>query len=89
MKYIYTEKDLDLISWDRIDNFINKIYKEVNNYLIKTNLKIKYIVPIMRWGGIPAIIFSHLFDVIDMLPIQLKHNHETHNIDKKNRIRLC
>lgn len=83
MKYIYTEKDLDLISWDRIDNFINKIYKEVNNYLIKANLKIKYIVPIMRGGGIPAIIFSHLFDVIDMLPIQLKYNYETHNIDKK------
>ena len=37
----------------------------------------------MRGGGIPAIIFSHLFDVIDMLPIQLKHNHETHDIDKK------
>ena len=83
MKYIYTEKDLELISWDRIDNFINKIYKEVNNYLIKANLKIKYIVPIMRGGGIPAIIFSHLFDVIDMLPIQLKYNYETHNIDKK------
>ena len=73
MKYIYTEKDLDVISWDRIDNFINKIYKEVNNYLIKANLKIKHIVPIMRGGGIPAIIFSHLFDVIDMLPIQLKY----------------
>lgn len=83
MKYTYTEKDLDLISWDRIDNFINKIYKDVSNYLIKNNLKIKYIVPIMRGGGIPAIIFSHLFNVIDMLPIQLKHNHETHNIDKK------
>lgn len=39
MKYIYTEKDLDLISWDRIDNFINKIYKEVNNYLIKIRKK--------------------------------------------------
>ena len=83
MKYIYTEKDLDLISWDRIDNFINKIYEEVNDYLIKTNLKIKYIVPIMRGGGIPAIMFSHLFNVIDMLPIQLKYNYETHNIDKK------
>ncbi len=34
-------------------------------------------------GAIPAVIFSHLFDVIDMLPIQLKHNSETHNIDKK------
>ena len=60
MKYIYTEKDLDLISWDRIDNFINKIYKYVSNYLIKNNLKIKYIVPIMRGGGIPAIIF-HIY----------------------------
>ena len=27
MKYIYTEKDLDLISWERIDGFIDKIYK--------------------------------------------------------------
>ena len=83
MKYIYTEKDLDLISWERIDGFIDKIYKDVDNYLIQNNLKIKYIIPIMRGGGIPAVIFSHLFDVVDMLPIQLKHNHETHNIDKK------
>jgi len=83
MKYIYTEKDLDLISWERIDGFIDKIYKDVNNYLNKNNLKIKYIIPIMRGGGIPAIIFSHLFNVIDMLPIQLKHNSETHNIDTK------
>ena len=81
--YIYTEKDLDLISWERIDRFINKIYKDVNNYLIENNLKIKYIIPIMRGGGIPAIIFSHLFDVINMLPIQLKHNLQTHEIDKK------
>lgn len=83
MKYIYTEKDLDLISWERIDGFIDKIYKDVDNYLIQNNLKIKYIIPIMRGGGIPAVIFSHLFDVVDMFPIQLKHNHETHNIDKK------
>ncbi len=34
-------------------------------------------------GGIPAIKLSHIFNVIDMLPIQLKHNHETHNIDTK------
>lgn len=83
MKYIYTEKDLDLISWERIDGFIDKIYKDVDNYLKENNFKIKYIIPIMRGGGIPAVILSHLFDVIDMLPIQLKHNGETHNIDKK------
>ena len=83
MKYIYTEKDLDLISWERIDGFIDKIYKDVNSYIKKNNLKIRYIIPIMRGGGIPAVILSHLFDVIDMLPIQLKHNIETSGIDKK------
>lgn len=83
MKYIYTEKDLDLISWQRIDNFVDKIYRDVKKYLNENNLKIKYIIPILRGGGIPAIMFSHMFDVIDMLPIQLKHNDETHKIDQK------
>lgn len=66
-----------------IDSFIDKIYKDVNNYLKSNNLSIKYIVPIMRGGGVPAIKLSHMFNVIDMLPIQLKHNHETHEIDTK------
>ncbi len=83
MKYTYTEKDLDLISWERIDNFINKIYEDVDKYLKINNLTIKYIVPIMRGGGVPAIKLSHMFNVIDMLPIQLKHNHEAHSIDTK------
>lgn len=83
MKYVYTEKDLDLISWDRIDMFIKKIYIDVKEYLEKNNLKIKYIAPILRGGGVPAIKLSHLFNVIDMLPIQLKHNSETQEIDLK------
>ena len=83
MKYIYTKKDLDLISWERIDKFIEQIYNDVNNYLRANNLSIRYIAPIMRGGGIPAIKLSHMFNVIDMLPIQLKHNHETHGIDTK------
>ena len=83
MKYIYTEKDLDLISWERIDNFINKIYLDVKDYLDKTNLKVRYIAPILRGGGVPAVKLSHMLKVIDMLPIQLKHNSETQEIDIK------
>ena len=83
MKYIYTEKDLDLISWERIDNFINKIYLDVKDYLDKNNLKVRYIAPILRGGGVPAVKLSHMLKVIDMLPIQLKHNSETQEIDIK------
>lgn len=83
MKYIYTEKDLDIISWDRIDKFIDKIYGSVKNYLEKNNLKIKYICPILRGGGIPAIKLSHMFNVENMLPIQLKHKDKKQDIEIK------
>lgn len=83
MKYKYTKKDLDLISWVRIDEFIDKIYQDINNYLEANKLSIKYIIPIMRGGGIPAIKLSHMFNTIDMLPIQLKYNYISNKIDTK------
>ena len=81
--YKYTEEDLDMISWERIDGFIDKIYKDVSEYLKENNLSIKYIVPILRGGGIPALKLSHMFDVINILPIQLKYNAKTSLIEKK------
>ena len=42
MKYIYTEKDLALISWELIDKFIDKLYDYIINYLEKDNLVIKW-----------------------------------------------
>ena len=83
MKYKYSEKDFDLISWERIDKFIDKIYSEVLNYITKNNLKIKYVAPILRGGGVPAIKLSHMFNVLDMLPIQLKYNTQTKKADTK------
>lgn len=83
MKYIYTEKDLDLISWERINEFVNIIYNKVDDYLKENNLKIKFISPIVRGGDVPAIMLSHMFNCLDMLPIQLKHNSETNEIDIK------
>lgn len=83
MKYIYTEKDLDLISWERIDKFVKGIYENVNKYIKENDLNIKYISPIVRGGDIPAVMLSHMFNVVDMLPIQLKHNHTTKNVDEK------
>ena len=68
-KYEYTEKDLDFISWERIDKFVEKIYQDVSAYISKNNLSIKYIAPILCGGGVPAIMLSHMFNVVDMLPI--------------------
>ena len=83
MRYLYTEKDLYLISWERIDKIINKLYEDVKDYIEKNDLKIRYIAPILRGGAVQAVKLSHMFNVIDMLPIQLKHNSETLDIDIK------
>ena len=77
MKYIYTEKDLDLVSWKKIDQFIDKIYVDVKEYIDNNNLKIKYICPILRGGAVPAVKLSHMLNVIDMLPIQLRKKDST------------
>lgn len=74
INYAYTEKDLDLVSWDRVDKLIEKIYLDVDNYIKDNNLKIRYIAPVLRGGGVAAIKLSHMFNVIDMLPIQLKYD---------------
>lgn len=83
MNKVYTKNDLNVVSWDKIDELIDKIYLDVFNYLETNNLKIKYISPVMRGGGVPAIKLSHMFNVIDMLPMQLKSNVETKKIDIK------
>ena len=83
MKNKYNKEDLYLISWEEVEEFIDKIYKKVNNFIHENNLKIKYISPIVRGGSIPAVKLSHMFEVIDMLPIQLKHNFKNQSIDIK------
>ena len=83
MNKVYTKKDLNIISWKKIDELIDKIYLDVLNYIETNNLKIKYICSVMRGGGVPAIKLSHMFNVIDMLLMQLKSNIETKKIDIK------
>lgn len=72
MKYMYTEKDLDLIYWKRIDKFVNKIFKDVCEFIDSNNLKMKFISPIVRGGNVPATIVSHMFNCVDMLPLNFK-----------------
>ncbi len=83
MKYLYTRKDIEAISWETTEEIIDKIYQNVEKFVTYNNLKIKYICPIIRGGCIPAVKLSYMFHVIDMLPIQLKHNFKTQSIDTK------
>lgn len=79
----FIEEDFDIVSWDRLSNNIDLISKQLSEYIKFNNLEIKYIVPIMRSGLIPAVILSEKFNVKDMLPIQIKYNYQKCTLDKK------
>ena len=83
MKYTYSEKDFMNISWNDIDKITQKIACEVKEALSENNLSIKYIAPILRGGGVPAIILSHKLNIIDFLPIQLKCSHRLNKVEEK------
>lgn len=74
MGYIYKYEDLKDITWDEVDEMVNILYKDIKEYIDINNLSIKYISPIVRGGDIPSVMLSHMLNVVDMLPIQLKNN---------------
>lgn len=73
MGYIYKYEDLKDITWDEVDEMVNILYKDIKEYIDINNLSIKYISPIVRGGDIPSVMLSHMLNVVDMLPIQLKN----------------
>lgn len=81
-RYIIKE-DFDIISWERLSKYIDLITKQIIDYTRSNNIKIKYVVPIMRSGLIPAVILSEKLNITDMLPIQIKYNYEKKSLDKK------
>lgn len=83
VKYTYSEKDFMYVSWNDIEKIVQKITCEIQEFLSENNLSIKYIAPILRGGGIPAVILSHKLNVIDFLPIQLKCSHRLNKIEEK------
>ena len=52
---------------------IDKISDELKNYIKREEIKVDYIVPILRSGGVPAIYLSNRLNIIKFAPIQIKH----------------
>ncbi len=67
------ESDFTKMSWDEFGKRMDDLYEKVKDYLIKNNLKLSAIVPILREGGFPGIYFSFKFNTIKVIPIQFKY----------------
>lgn len=79
-----TPQDFWLMSWEEYQEIVNKITCELKQLQIEKDVCFKYIVPILRGGGVLAISLSHSLNVPQLLPIQYKYEF---SINKNNNTR--
>ncbi len=72
MSFQYQAQDFKPMTYELLDTSVRKIHQDINAFLARENLRIKYVVPILRGGGIPGTLLAYFFGIIDMLPIQVK-----------------
>lgn len=67
------EENYRKISYDEFLKYIDKLYAGLKKYIEDNNIKVDYICPVLRGGGVPAIYLSHKLNIIKFAPFQVKN----------------
>lgn len=54
-------------------DYIVFLSKKIEKFLKDKNLKVDYVVPIMRSGAVPAVYISNILNIVKFAPFQVKH----------------
>lgn len=76
------EENYRIISHDEFTNYMDKICDDLKSYIKSNNLKVDYICPVLRSGGVPSIYISNKLNIIKFAPFQVKHIHFNNNTDR-------
>ena len=61
------------LSHDEFVGIVNELCEKLNEYLTSNNLKIDYVVPMLRSGAVPAVYIANKLNIVKFLPFQSKH----------------
>ena len=61
------------MSEERFLECINKLCDGIEDFITRNNIKIDYICPVLRSGGVPAVYISNRLNVVKFAPFQVKH----------------
>lgn len=67
------EKNYKRMSHDEFLQYIDVICKELSKFIRRNEIKIDYICPVLRSGGVPAVYIANKLNIVKFLPIQMKH----------------
>ena len=66
------EDEIKEMSHDEFRKYILKLSKEIKNYIEVNNIKIDYVVPVLRSGAVPAVYIANELNLVKFAPIQVK-----------------
>lgn len=66
------EDRIRTISHRKFKKYVLKLSKEIKKYTDENNIRIDYVVPILRSGAVPAVYIANELNLIKFAPIQVK-----------------
>lgn len=66
------EDEIKSMSHDEFKNYCLKLAKDIQEYCNNNNLRIDYVVPILRSGAVPAVYIANELNLVKFAPIQVK-----------------
>ena len=67
------EENYRKISYDEFIKYIDKLCDGLKKYIDDNKIKVDYICPVLRGGGVPAVYISQNLNIIKFAPFQVKH----------------
>lgn len=66
------EDKIRTMSHRKFKKYVLKLSREIEEYTSKKNIRIDYVVPILRSGAVPAVYIANELNLIKFAPIQVK-----------------
>lgn len=69
---IQYEDEIRTMSHREFKKYVLKLTREIKKYTTENNLRIDYVVPILRSGAVPAVYIANELNIVKFAPIQVK-----------------
>jgi hypoxanthine phosphoribosyltransferase len=69
------------MSWDEFDRIASSLIDQLSTYQNKHHFKFDAVAPMLRSGGIPAVMIANKMQIIPMIPLQVKYNYDHGGVD--------
>lgn len=69
---IQYEEEIRTIPHSKFKKYVLKLTREIEKYTTENNIRIDYVVPILRSGAVPAVYIANELNLIKFAPIQVK-----------------